>query len=306
MRKNVYVIILSIGFSIFLWASVSLSNDFITILHLPIKFINVPDGYVPTSPSLENVNIKVKGKGWNLLTAMVTAQSDFFVDAGSEHKKKNVLDLHSFSAENTWLTSKFQILEIAPDTISFDFEKLVYSKLIIVPQLRLDFKSGYGLASDVIVIPESTVVAGPLHEVSAMTDVPTELVKLSDLSEKTEAVIELKDFPGLSYVDQSVKVIFNVQRIVENSFGEISVNVTDIPSDREVVLLPNKINVSLRGGIDVLGKLNKERIIATINYRELVIDTIGSVTPKLEIPEHTELVYIKPESLKYVIKKFNK
>jgi hypothetical protein len=306
MKKNLYVIFLSIAFSIILWVSVSLSNDYNTSLQLPIKIFNVPEGYVPVLPSTEKINVKVRGKGWNLLTALIAAKNDYYIDAGNELKNKQVLDLRYFEAENTWLTSKFQILEISPSTISFSFEKIGYAKLKIVPNLRLDFKTGYGLATDVVVIPESTVVTGPLQKVSEMIEIPTELLKINDLNEKTERTVELKKVPGLGYDVQTATIILNVQRIVEKSFDGINVKVMDIPSDRDVVLLPNKINISLRGGIDVLGKMEKDQIKATVYYRDVVLDTLGSVAPTLYLPEHTELVYVKPERLKYVIKKFNK
>ena len=306
MKKNLYVIFLSITFSVILWVSISLSNDYSTNLQLPIRIINVPDGFVPTSPSLEKINVKVRGKGWNLLTAKITAQNDYYVDAGNELKKKKILNLRSFVAENTWLTSKLQILEFIPDTISFSFEKIGSAKLKIVPHLQLEFKTGYGLATDVTVIPESTVVSGPMQEVSAMVDIPTELLRINDLSEKIEKIVELKNISGLNYEVQTATAILDVQRIVEQSFDEINVRVLDIPADRDVVLLPNKINISLRGGIDVLGKLDKNKIEATVYYRDVVLDTSGSVIPRLKIPDHSELVYIKPGQLKYVIKKFNK
>lgn len=306
MRKNLYVIFLSIAFSIILWVSVSLSNDYNTSLQLPIKIFNVPEGYVPVLPSTEKINVKVRGKGWNLLTALIAARNDYYVDAGNELKNKQVLDLRYFEAENTWLTSKFQILEITPSTISFSFEKIGYAKLKIVPNLQLDFKTGYGLATDVVVIPESTVVTGPLQQVNEMIEIPTKLLKINGLNEKTERTVELKKLPGLAYDVQTATIILNVQRIVEKSFDGINVKIIDIPSDRDVVLLPNKINISLRGGIDVLGKMEKDQIKAAVYYRDVVLDTIGSVSPALNIPEHTELVYVKPERLNYVIKKFNK
>ena len=222
MKKNLYIIFLSLAFSVILWVSITLSNDYSTNLQLPIKFINLPEGYVTTSPSSEKISIKVRGKGWNLLTARIAAQNDYYVDAGKELKKKQILDLRSFAAENTWLTSKLQILEITPDTISFSFEKIGYAKLKIVPHLQLDFKTGYSLATNVTVIPESTIVSGPIQKINAMVDVPTELLKVSSLSEKTEKIVELKNIPGLNYEVQSASVILNVQRTVEQSFDEIN------------------------------------------------------------------------------------
>ena len=168
-------------------------------------------------------------------------------------------------------------MEITPDTISFSFEKIGYAKLKIVPHLQLYFKTGYSLATDVVVIPESTVVSGPLKMLVPWLTFQLNFSRINDLSEKTERSVELKNISGLNYEVQTATVILNVQRIVEQSFDDINVRVLDIPTDRDVVLLPNKINISLRGGIDVLGKLDKDKITATVYYRDVVLDTIGSV-----------------------------
>ena len=123
MKKNLYAIFLSLAFSVILWVSVSLSNDYNTNLQLPIKFFNVPEGYVATSPSSEKINVKVRGKGWNLISAMIATKSEYYVDMGNELRKKKIIDLRSFDTENTWLTSKLQIVEITPDTISWSRQK---------------------------------------------------------------------------------------------------------------------------------------------------------------------------------------
>ncbi len=306
MNKNLYVILLSIIFSIILWVYISLSNDYSTNLHLPIKIINVPEGYAPTLPSSDNIVVKVRGKGWNLLTTMITVQNDYYVDAGKDLQKKKILNLKSFAAENTWLTSKLQILEVLPDTVSFSFEKIASAKLKIVPHLQLDFKTGYGLATDFTVLPESTLVSGPSQMVNAMVEIPTELLRINNLNEKTERVVMLKNIEGMSYEVETATVVLDVQRIVEQSFDNVNVKILDIPADRDVVLLPNKLNISLRGGIDVLGKLDPEKILATVYYRDIILDTIGSISPRLTIPYNTSIVSVKPQQLKYVIKKFNK
>lgn len=306
MKINLFVVLFSIIFSVILWISISLSNDFSANLHFPIKFFNIPEGYTTSSPSAETVNIKVRGNGWNIITTLLTAQNDYNVDAGRELQKKRIIELKSFASENTWLTSKLQILEVTPDTISFSFEKISHAKLKIVPNLQMEFKTGYGLASDLIVIPESTVVSGPSQILNEMHEVPTEVLQIKNLSEKTEKAVVLKNISGLNYEIQTATVMLNVQRIVEHNIEDIYVKVIDIPSDRDVVLLPNKITAQLRGGIEVLGKLDKEKISAVVYYRDVVLDTTGSVTPLVKVPSNTILLSAKPERLNYVIKKFKK
>lgn len=306
MPKNLIIIFLSVLFSIILWTFVSLSNDFSTEIILPVRFSNIPEGFVPNSISIDQVNVKVKGSGWNILTTLLSPQKDFFIDASKNTPKKNSLELKSFGQDNAWLTSKLQILEIKPDTISFSFEKVGYAKLKVVPNLQLEFKSGYGLASEIKVIPDSIFLSGPINQVNTLTEIPTELLHLRDLNEKTTKVVGLKKIPGLTMEENTVTINLDVQRIVEHNFEDVIVRITDIPIDRDVILLPNKITVQLRGGIDFLGRLDRDSIHASIPYRDIVLDTLGSIKPILTLPKYTTLVSVKPERLNYIIKKFRK
>ena len=78
----------------------------------------------------------------------------------------------------------------------------------------------------------------------------------------------------------------------------------DIPQGKEVVLLPNKIALNIRGGIEILGKLNENQFRAYLTYQELIQDTTGSVAPEIDLPENVSLQYLKPERLRYIIRSF--
>jgi hypothetical protein len=114
----------------------------------------------------------------------------------------------------------------------------------------------------------------------------------------------LKELPGMSFDVSNVMVTLDIQKIVDKNFDNLPVAVLDIPADREVVLLPNRITVGLRGGINILGKLNEEDIRVFVYYRDVVLDTLGNVNPQVEIPQNTNLLYTSPERLRYIIKKF--
>jgi hypothetical protein len=175
---------------------------------------------------------------------------------------------------------------------------------VIVPDLNLNFKPGFGLATEMIVKPETTVVFGPVGKVKNLRAVPTQKITLNNLDDKVDEKVPLKQIPEMTYSSSNVNIILDIQKIVDKNFDNLPVQVSDVPSDRSVVLLPNMISVGLRGGVDVLAKLDNSKIKAKVNYRDVVLDTLGSIIPKVELPDNTSLIYIKPERLRYIIKKF--
>lgn len=304
MKKNFHIVVISIVFSIILWVSISLSNDYFATFQIPLKLVNFPAGYTTGTNIPKKISVKVKGQGWKLISFYLGRESDYVIAAGKDSGKK-FINLYNYTSDNRWLSTDVEVIDIKPDTLSFSLEKIVSKKVEIVSDLNLEFKQGYGLASPTRIYPESTIVYGPITSIKNIHAVPTERKIFNNIDSKIEARVPLANIQGFSYQDESVTVNLDVQKIVDKSFQNISVLVKDVPRDRDVLLLPNQIEVGLRGGVDVLAKISNDEIKAHVNYRDIVLDTLGSISPIINIPENTKIVTVKPERLRYIIKKFN-
>ena len=69
-------------------------------------------------------------------------------------------------------------------------------------------------------------------------------------------------------------------------------------------IFPVKIDVVLRGGINLLGKLNSSDIKAYVDFSQALNDTLGGIEPYFEIPPFTTIIDKKPGKLEYIIKQF--
>ena len=304
MKKNLHIVIISFIFSIILWVSISLSNDYYATFNIPIKLADIPQGYGTGTPLPEKISVKLKGKGWKLITINLTSEADYVIPVGNETGKRTI-NLYNYLVENQWLSSDVEVINLAPDTLSFLLEKLASKKVPVEANLNLNFKSGYGLASNIIISPESTLVTGPISYLKDLKSVSTEAVEFDELANESTEIVPLKNIWGMSYSNNSVSASFDVQKIVDKNFDNIFVKIIDVPHDRDVVLLPNKISIGVRGGINILGRMDTTQLNAFVNYREVVLDTLGSVVPHINLPYNTTLLFIKPARLRYIIKKFN-
>jgi len=304
MKKNFYAIIISFLFSVILWISISLSNDYYATFEVPVKLIDFPAGYSTGSPLPETVSIKLKGKGWKLVSLELSTATDFDIPIGYEYGRRYA-NLYNFIPDNPWLTSDVEVTSIAPDTLSFFIEKAFTKKVKIYPDVDLGFKPDYGLASQISVLPDSVVVYGPYSYLKGLDSIKTQTLKLTDLEAKITKQVPLEKIEGMQYKYNSVKIYLDVQKIVDRNFDNVFVKVIDAPSDKEVLLLPNKITVGLRGGVDILGKVDTSQVKAFVNYSEIATDSLGSVLPQIVCPGNISFIYSKPERLRYVLKKFN-
>ncbi|GBD87777.1 YbbR-like protein [bacterium BMS3Abin03] len=303
MKKKIPIIFVSAIFSLIIWGSISLSGDYYANIYVKLKLTDFPKGYSTASNLPDNISIKLKGEGWKLLSLNIGKDVNYIVPVQKDSGKK-IVNLKNYLTDNRWILSDLELIDIQPDTLSFIIERMISRKLPVFVDMQLDFKPGYGLATSIKVEPDSVIVSGPLSLISKINKVKTKLLKLNSLDEEVTKTIGFADLPGTKFSIRSVHVTLDIQRIVDKEFDDIIVNVLDVPPDRDVILLPNKIGCSVRGGINILGKLKKEEFNAFVFYREVMLDTLGSVVPHFEIPENTHLLYIKPERLRYVIKKF--
>ena len=303
MRKKLNIFLASVVFSIVLWGSISLSDYYYTNIDVKLSLVNFPDGYTTGSPIPDKVRLRVKGRGWKLLSLNVGPESEFIVTADKDSGWHSI-SLYNYLESNRWLLSDVDIINILPDSIRFFVERTMSKKLPLISNLNLEFKPGYGLASEIILKPDSVMVTGPISYLKPMKEINTQNKSFGPIDTKTENEVGLPEKKGFSYNINVIDVLLDVQKIVDKQFDNIVVEVSNVPVGKEVVLLPNKITLNVRGGIDILGKLNENQFRAKIKYHDLVQDTTGSVAPVIEIPKNVTLQYLKPERLRYIIRSF--
>lgn len=303
MKKNIHIVIVSLIFAVILWASVSLSNDYYSTIRMPVRIINFPEGYTTGTKLPDEISVRLKGQGWKLLSVTLSSDVEYYLNAGADSGRK-FLNLHNFITDNPWISSDIQVIDINPDTLSFNVEKIESKKVAILPNILTEFKTGFGLAYPLTISPDSVNVFGPRSTLRNLRAVLTEEKKFEGLDKTVKERVNLISIPGIQYENSFVNVNLDVQRIVDRTIDDLLIEVLNVPVDRDVVLLPNKISISVRGGIEILGRLTSDDFRPYVLYRDIVLDTLGSIQPVIEFPENVSLISSKPERLRYIIKKF--
>lgn len=303
MNKKFISIIAAFLFSVVLWGSVSLSSDYFVSVLVPVRVVDVPNNYVSDAVSTREVFLRLKGEGWKLSSITLGSDLEYKVSAAFDSGKV-FMNLNKSISANDWLTSGIQVYDISPDTISTRIEKLYQKTVRILPAIELHYKPEYGLASPVKITPDSVIVFGTKRRLKDLEGIPTVKTAFSDLERKTVERIDLTLKEGLTYNLQNTTITFDVQKIVDKSFSGINVEILNVPEARDLILFPNKISIVLRGGINVLGKMNDDAIRALVDYNIILEDTTGTIEPVIAFPDNTVLVNKNPNRIKYIIKKY--
>ena len=303
MKPNVITIILSALFSVVLWVFVSFSEDYSTNITVPIEFTDFKDDYTIQFQSARETSLTLQGKGWALAQITMGPKNIFEISTDSKTGKQQI-QVRDELSHNPWLTSSVQVTRVNPPQVEYTMERINYKSIPIVPNISIGTKENYGLVSEVTTKPDSVRISGPKSIVKKLNAVITKSIVFDELDDKVVLKVDLEPVNHITFENNSCTINFDIQKIVDKNFKDITVEVIDLPPSRELLLFPSKINVTLRGGIKKLGTLNQDEIRAYVKFQQAFTDTLGIVVPTIEIPGYTKTTNIEPKNLEYIIKQY--
>ncbi|MBL1212770.1 MAG: YbbR-like domain-containing protein [Ignavibacteriae bacterium] len=303
MNKKIITIILIFIFSIVLWGSISLSKEYFTSLSLPIEFIDLSDDYSINTDRLKKVSVSLKGDGWSLLGLALKSKLKFIIRPQDEEGRQ-VISSRNEIEQNDWLPSNVQVVEVQPDVIEFDVEKISFKRVPIEKNISIQYKNDYGIISTISISPDSVDISGPESKIKNIEKIKTEFTEFNNVDKSVSANVPLEKIKSIEYYYNFTRVEFDVQKIVDKTFENVEVETRNVPSSKQLDLFPSKIRVVLRGGINVLGKIASENIKPYVTFNQALNDTLGAIIPTIDVPEFTEVIVIKPSKLDYIIKQY--
>lgn len=303
MKNNIITISLIFLFSIVLWGTISLKEEYFTTIKIPIKLIAPADSIAVSDVSVSEVTINLKGQGWQLAKLSLTKDLNFALRVRNKFGRQSI-NAKSELENNPWFSSNFQITEIIPENINLHVEKLRTKYLKIIPRINLGFKEGFSQVDKIILSRDSVKVFGPWSILRNIDSIFTKEYTFNNLDKKIHERIEIDVHSFMKYNTSFVYATIDIQKIVDKIFTNVLIETIDVPPSYILQPIPNSVDVKLRGGINVLGKMNSEDIKAIIDFRSAFVDTLGFLEPTIQIPPYSTIIEVKPNKIEYIIKQY--
>ncbi len=303
MKKKLPIIIASFLFAVVIWISVVLGNSFNYKIEIPLKIL-VNDNDVAIKSELPStVFLNVNAQGWRLISVLLSKDISFRCILPAKESSFKY-QLANGISENQWLSNDIKVIDISPVFFQIELDKKISKKVKVNPVATIDFRKGYGLARQLSVFPDSVTLTGARALLSHISDVSTKDFFVKGISNQFIEQVWIKHSPAVDVDPTQVKVYGDVQKIVDMKIQNIPIELKNTPKDKTILLLPDKISVSITGGINFLGKITEKDFQVYIDYSDIISDTIGSVSPTVIPPQYVRLMYLDPERIKYIIKKY--
>lgn len=302
--KRYHIILASVFFAVIMWGTVTLGEEFSISLDVPLIVHNIPEGKALRGILPSTIAVRLRGTGWRIVSMLFsgTPQCVLNVAALGSHavvvNKTQVMN-------NIILAAGVHPVDVNIDTLVLSLDRYVDRELRVQADVVVDCPDGYGVVGGVRVKPERIVVGGAESILRAADSWKTEHVVFSNVREPFVAQVALLHADGyLFHIPQkTVQISVNVQPFAEKTLIGLPVETHSVPPYREIIFIPPRIDVIVRGGIDQLASLSSDDVRLSVDYRVLVNDTTGYVQPAVESPPGIRVLTKRPERLQYIIRR---
>jgi hypothetical protein len=290
------------------WLAVTLSETYTTQVSVPLTVSKLPSDVVLAKPLPPEIEITVRGTGWQLLLLIAGKQSSFDIPAARLHSgvlHSGVVLTNRILSEAIKLPSGVQALEVYPDTLLVVLDQFITKKVpLTFSTENLTFKPGFGISGPVALSPEFIILRGAERVLKNISSWPLEAKAFHNLTSPVSDVARVMDsLPGLVKLDlEKVKLFVPVQQLADITVDNIAIQVNNVPAGKHVMLEKNSVQIFVRGGVNVLAALTPADYQASVDYATLLLDTTGVMTPQLHLPPGVTLLRIAPPEIHFIIR----
>ncbi len=298
------LIIMAAVFAAILWVYVTLRGDYQAIVSVDLSITNIPTGFAIKSPVPPTVQVRINTTGWHLAMLRWRGTPRVEIDGGGAGRDR-IIDIGKILPGAMALPPDVQVLDVNPERILVETEPVSTKKVVIEPRTDLRLRPGYIQVGVITSTPDSVVISGARSVLADIHSVRTRTVVESDVFSPMQVTAVLEDSfdVPITLSTTSASLSWDVEPFAEKTFRRIPIELTEVPTNRTVVLLPSMVDVTLRGGVSQLARITDQEITASVQYRTILADTTGVIQPAIVSPAWTTVVAVKPERIQYVIRK---
>ena len=278
--------IFALAMGLLLWFHVATDKVYNHQLNLPISEIAVGDDLSLIGGKPDSMMVVVSATGKQLLRTKWQARG-LRINAGQFHAGRHNMTL---TTANTFLVdagNQVTLEEIVfPTSLLLNIDFRLERSLPVVPDIIATPDDGYAVKIISEPTPNEVTVIGPRTVVQGLSRVNTERKELTGLRNDIDLTLPIVIPPGqdISIEPDSVRISLEIVPVKTRVFDGIPVVVYNSPPGREVLINPATIRVELTGPPAEIDLLNRNALIASVDYRQL--DSNFTAAIKIDCPSH--------------------
>lgn len=257
----------AVALSVVLWLIVSGDRVVERNLQVPLEFENIPEGIELVGTPPDSADIRVRGPSVALSRI---SPGDVMVVLDLTSARSGTRLFHVL-ADDVRTPFGVEVVQIAPTTLSLDFERSGSRVVPVVPAIDGDPAPGF-VVTKVTATPPTVEVLGPETRLNELESATTDVVGIDGVSRslEEEVTIGVIDTALRLRVPSKARVTVDIRPApLERAVHDVRVAPRNVGEDRTVQVTPSTVTVYVRGSREVLGNLAESSLTAFVNLASL-------------------------------------
>lgn len=302
---NYRVKLVALSLAIFIWLYVVTEEPYEYALQVPVVVTNLHEDRVVRNDLPERATVLFRGSGKSLIGLMVNPDARIVLDL-SRIRYRYTFRLTPDRVRLTHRDPELTAVEVLePDTITVLLAEKRRRTVPVLPQITVEPAKGYRVNGDVQVSPDSVRATGPKDLVDAMPAVPTQHLVIQNARKDIKREIDLQRVAGdkIKLFPDRVQVFVDLQKVGQRKLTDVPVEIRNHPRGVRVECVPGTLSITLEGAAEVLDHLQKEMIVAYVDYRHWSGDPNAEIAAYIETPPGVSYREVNPSRFRLLVEK---
>jgi hypothetical protein len=310
-RQRLSIFFICLIISVIIWFTIKLSDEYDTVIQMPVTFTHIPKNKVLTFASDTILQVEIVDKGSNLFRMLYMEEIEpvpislrflpLYAEGGIyQGIISPSLLINEIEREQNLLG---KIISISPDTIYLSFEPEKSRKLPVKANLNLTFEKQYMRYGAATFSPDCVTVKGPEKVIEKLDSASLGEIRLEQLNQSYTGE---KSFPGdssnhhLAFIPASVSYTIPVEKFTEAG--------TDVPvkiinsNGLKIKTFPDKVKIIYTVALVDYPKVEPGMILAIADLSKINLTEDDKIKVTLEsIPSFIHVSKIEPEKVEFII-----
>ena len=298
--------------SAILWFLIALNKDYTVHVNYPVVFSNLPKNKTLVSDLPIDLTILINAHGFDLMRYNITSPPPITFDLNTI----NLTKIHGGDAPKYCILpnlikeriakqigSEIQIIEILPDTITFEFVRLVSKKIPIIPDISASFARQFIQEGKLELTPDSVRVTGPHTIVDTLKKAYTEHFDFHNLNSSRTVTLDFVPIKNITFLTDDVSLTINVEKFTE-SIVKAPIDFINLPIFLKITLFPSTVNVTFLVGFSNFNNIKPEMFRFVADCQNIEKGTFKRMKIRMtKSPAEVSNVRFSPEWVEYLIQK---
>ncbi len=296
--------LVAILMALLLWFHVATDKVYEYTQTFPLTIINIPANLILSENMPDHVQVKIRGKGKELLKLFLSERKSVHIDA----KELKSGETNFVIKPNLIPIPEGLELEVtdflSPQELKIKLDHLLEKKVKVQPSVQILPADGFVQVGELHYTPKEAVISGPKMWVNGLEIVHTQrkAIENADRSISDQLDLILPSGYNLSLSLRKINFSVDIQKAGEKMISDLLVQLINLPKYREVEIQPDRISVTISGAESIVSQISPDKIKVILDCAKVVRKERAKLPVLVELPSEVTLRKAEPDSIEVWMK----